>query len=309
MDDFSRPAETTTQFNLAAEVPSWFTQALAQPGQSRFVTVDGGEIHCLTWDLDDTSKPVLLLLHGFWAHAHWWDFIAPFFLASYRIVAPDFSGMGDSAHRTKYDLLTFDRDIVGVIEGLGLGEVTAVAHSFGGTRLLRACAEHPKMFKRAIVIDSYVHFPVEDGPMPPGEPVKGTRLYPDPEVAIARFRLTPPQEVAVPYLVEHIARHSLRSTPQGWRWKFDPSMSGDGNTEFDGPALLARIETPVDIIYGMTSRVVSAQRARQTVAHLPRPGRLVGIPEAGHHIMLDHPRALVDAISDLLGCPGHLPPR
>lgn len=262
--------------------------------------VDGGAIHCLTWDLEDTAKPVLLLLHGFWGHAHWWDFIAPFFRGRYRIVAPDFSGMGDSVHRSRYELLTFDRDIVGVLEGLGLEQASVVAHSFGGTRLLRACAEHPGLFRHAVIVDSYVHFPVEDGPMPPPEPVKGTRIYPDPETAIARFRLTPPQRFVLPYLVEHIARHSLRQVADGWRWKFDAAMPLDLETEFDGPALLARIDIPVDQVYGMESRVVSAERARMTMAHLPCPGQLVAIPGSGHHVMLDHPLELIDALHTLL---------
>ncbi|MDY0013119.1 MAG: alpha/beta hydrolase [Rhodocyclaceae bacterium] len=300
MNDFSEPARQALQSGPAAEVPGWFSDAIARSGQSRRVWVDGAEIHCLTWDLDDLSKPVLLLLHGFWAHARWWDFIAPFFLDRYRIVAPDFSGMGDSPHRPHYDLATFDGDIVGVIEGLKLGRVTAIGHSFGGARLLRACADHPALFRHAIVVDSYVHFPVTDGEIPPPEPVKGSRIYPDRESAIERFRLTPPQAVTLPYLIKHIAWHSLRQTEGGWRWKFDTDIPADGSVEFDGPAILARIETPVDVVVGAESRIVSAQRAAQIMAGLKRASSLIEMPGAGHHIMLDHPLDLIDTLRTLL---------
>jgi len=43
------------------------------------------------------GKPGLLLVHGGFAHAHWWDFPSLlFFTDRYCVAAIDLSGMGDS---------------------------------------------------------------------------------------------------------------------------------------------------------------------------------------------------------------------
>jgi pimeloyl-ACP methyl ester carboxylesterase len=280
--------------------PAWYLEAVAQAGVSRIVRVDGVDLHCLTWNLDDEIKPVLLLQHGYWAHAHWWDFIAPFFLDRYRVVAPDFAGMGDSAHRPSYDVPSYVRDLAGLIQALALPPVSAVAHSFGGSLLMHVCAAHPGLFRHAVVIDSYFDFPDVTSSVPPRKEVAGGRIYADLAAALARFRLMPPQRHALPYLVDHIARHSLRETDGGWRWKFDAALPVDVGAENFGPDLLVRVQMPVDIVYGGKSMVVSAERARRTVMSLPAGSALVDIPGVGHHVMLEKPLAVVEILRALL---------
>ncbi|MBV9329981.1 MAG: hypothetical protein JOZ55_00345, partial [Alphaproteobacteria bacterium] len=56
--------------------PEWFAEAVETAPEDRFVTVEGARVHYLRWG--DREKPGLLLVHGNAAHAHWWDFIAPY---------------------------------------------------------------------------------------------------------------------------------------------------------------------------------------------------------------------------------------
>lgn len=302
----STPA-TAIPANATTDTPAWFNDALAHPPVSCYADVNGARIHYLALGMEDTQKPVLLFLHGFRAHAHWWDFIAPFFRAQYRVLAMDFSGMGDSEHRASYSVDTFAADITGLIDTLGIGPVTGIGHSYGGSRLLRACAERPELFKQAIVIDSYVLFDGEAGPSLPAK-LLGTRAYSDFESACARYRLMPEQPDALPFLVSHIAGHALREAPDGWRWKFDTDMPTTGYRETDGDALLARITTPVDFIRGECSEVVSEERAERTVRLLQRARGPVVIPKGQHHLMLDQPLALVSALRALLAQTAPTPP-
>ncbi len=76
-------------------------RSIARPGLSRHAQVAGRRLHYLEWP-GPPGAPPLLLLHGFLAHAHWWDFVAPSLAESYRVIAPDFSGMGDSEYRDDY---------------------------------------------------------------------------------------------------------------------------------------------------------------------------------------------------------------
>ncbi|RJF91673.1 alpha/beta fold hydrolase [Noviherbaspirillum saxi] len=279
--------------------PQWFRQALAKPGLSNFVQIDGVRIHYLSWNMEQTEKPALLFIHGFRAHAHWWDFIAPFFTEQYRVLAMDFSGMGDSEHRASYDVDTFANEIIGLIEALGLAPITAVGHSYGGSRLLRACAERPDLFRHAVVVDSYVLFQGEPGPSLPKK-LLGTRTYPDYASARTRYRLMPEQPFAHDFLVAHIAHHAMRELEGGWRWKFDPDMPTTGYREPDGEAVLARIDTPVDYICGERSAVVDAKRALRTVQALRTVRGPIMIPDGQHHLMLDQPIALITTLRALL---------
>jgi pimeloyl-ACP methyl ester carboxylesterase len=56
------------------------------PGRSAYQNDEGRLTHYLEWG-DPRSAKVLLLLHGFLGHAHWWDFVAPWFAADYRVMA------------------------------------------------------------------------------------------------------------------------------------------------------------------------------------------------------------------------------
>ncbi|MEM5388767.1 alpha/beta hydrolase [Paraburkholderia phymatum] len=279
--------------------PEWFSWALSQPGESRRVGTDGVQLHYRGWSLRDTYKPVLLLVHGYGAHARWWDFIAPFLAPTHRVIALDLSGMGDSDHRTHYPPGTGARDITGLIEALEIGPVIAVGHSSGGLRVLRACSERPDLFSRLIVVDSYVVFEGCDHPQAPPN-MRGDRIYADFDVAVGRYRLLPEQPKTNPWAFEYIARHSLRKVEGGWRWKFDPAIPAGAQHEDNGELLLRSVNRPVHYVYGEASAIVSSALARRIVDLLPLGYGPVGIPGGYHHLMIDQPAALIATLRSLL---------
>nr|PZN69363.1 MAG: hypothetical protein DIU62_02650 [Pseudomonadota bacterium] len=67
-----------------------------RPGASRFVEAAGIRMHYLEWP-GPAGAPTLLLLHGYLAHAHWWDFVAPWLARSLPGIAAGYGGMGVSA--------------------------------------------------------------------------------------------------------------------------------------------------------------------------------------------------------------------
>ena len=119
--------------DTVAATPAWFTKAIETPRKDCYVEVDGCPIHYLKWGDDD--KPGLLFVHGNGAHAHWWDFIAPFFIDQYSVAAIDLSGMGDSGHRDEYVANCYADELMAVIKDAGFGDDTiVVGHSMGGFR-------------------------------------------------------------------------------------------------------------------------------------------------------------------------------
>ena len=285
-------SEAETQDAVA--VPDWFTRALAVPAESHYVDVNGAAIHYLSWNAHETHKPGLLFAHGFRAHARWWSFIAPFFMERFRVASLDFGGMGDSGNRNEYTEENYALDVIGVIEHAKFDRPTVVGHSFGGGRVLHACAHRPERIGRAVIVDSRFH--LDDGPLKiqPSE-LRPKKIYPTYAAARARFRLIPPQNRAAPYVLNYVGQHSIKRVDDGWTWKFDDTRPRL-HTHHDVSGMLARIDTPVHYIYGDDSAIVSHEHAQEIVSHLRNYRGPIAIPESHHHVLLDQPLSLVAAL-------------
>ncbi|MGP3791523.1 alpha/beta fold hydrolase [Pseudomonas sp. B392_1p] len=281
--------------------PQWLLRAVSAPSVSHFVQHPEVRLHYRSWNAGDTSKPVLLFVHGYRANSHWWDFIAPYFVDHYRVFAMDFSGMGESGPRSLYSPETFAEDLITILDA-DLGPATVIGHSYGGLRTLRACAERPDLIRQAIILDSRVRFlDVDSSPdVIPSSPRSGS-IQPHPSYAAIRqrYRVLPDQPLPLFNTFEHVAFHSIGACEGGWRWRADPALPYT-LVEPDGDALLARIEVPVDYVYGEESSVVEPWRAKRIASGLRHCRGAIGIPQSHHHLMLDQPLTLVAVLRALL---------
>lgn len=284
---------------MMSETPDWFWQYVETESKSQYVEVEGVDVNYLTWS--DAGNPGLLFVHGHNAHAHWWDFIAPAFKDDYQTVAIDLSGMGDSDHRDNYSADTYAAEIVAVADAAGMPKDTiVVAHSFGGRMALRAFAQYPDRFKGLVLVDSGVKHPDEERPPEP-ERWSKPKVYPNSDIARARFRLQPPQTCDNEYIVQHIARHSVEYDDDagGFVWKFDEElnsrMSGYGDAESD----LKSISTLAALIYGQNSETFGAKSAQYMKELLPSLD-VTELSDAQHHLFLDQPVAFMDRLKAIL---------
>lgn len=285
--------------NTSNNAPEWFNWAMSQPVDSCFFDRDGARIHYLAWNPNDTDKPLLLLCHGFHAHARWWSYTAPFLTRNYRVYAMDFAGMGDSDARDSYSNQTYTDDVLGLIDHLGASFVTAAGHSFGGGRLMHISTEFPQLFDRLIVIDSAVYFS-DEGPRIQPPPPSPRRIYEDEATALNRFQLLPRQDRIESYAFDYINRHSIKPCDDGWTWKFDPHFDPLNFMIPNGFEFLPKVSCPVDYVFGEKSLIVNAAKAEKIMQQLGNPGRLIRIPGAPHHMMISDPVALISTLQALL---------
>ena len=284
----------------AVGVPAWAQSALNSKPMSCYADSGAITVHYLAWNADELHKPGLVFVHGFRGHAHWWDYVGPLFTAEYRVYALDLSGMGESGWREQYSPLLYAQDIAAVVQHAGLTDATLVGHSFGGSRVLRACTLIPELLRLAILVDSPIRFSDEVRPPPSGRRY-GTKTYPSREAALERFRLMPEQP-SLEWARRHVAQTSIRHIDEGWRWCFDPALPPP-EVEPDGEALLAQVTVPLRMIAGELSSVVSASRLQRMVillGQLPNARPPVVIPDGHHHLMLDQPVALIAALRAIL---------
>src|SRR5579864_3581682 len=281
--------------------PQWFIDAVAIRPEENIVEVEGAKIHYLRWG--DRARPGLLLVHGNAAHAHWWDFIAPFLARDYNVAAMDLSGMGDSDWRKDgYAMETFAREELAVCEDAGMFQLdeppVIVAHSFGGFVTMLTGGLYGDRLAGVVIVDSPVNPPDRPGG-PPKREIKPHNVYPSLAAAMARFRLMPPQTSENLYLVDWVARNSLKEVAGGFTWKFDPAIwqrFSIGDTAERLKATRCRIA----VFRGEHSVLLPPQIGEYMFNLLGRSAPMVEIPQAQHHIMLDQPLALVAALRALL---------
>ena len=293
-----------THLAVRAPTPEWFDWALAEPRESRTVTVDGCLIHYLLWpgDPERAGRRGLLLVHGGGAHANWWTFIAPFLARDYRVAAIDLSGMGDSGRRESYDSDIRAAEMLRVIADAGLGpECTVVGHSFGGFMTTKFGALHGDQISGAVIVDTPIFAPDEKHPPFRRKPPRATtQVYPDFDEALARSRLMPEQPCENDFLVEFIGRHSLRPVDGGWTWKFDPAAMGARRFGEPFHEYLQALRCRSALIFGENSKLVSRDRAAYIASLMGPNAPIIEIPRAQHHLLLDQPLAFVAGLRALL---------
>jgi pimeloyl-ACP methyl ester carboxylesterase len=283
----------------APPAPDWFHWAVAQEPERSAVEVEGAAIETLAWG--QRGRPGLLLLHGGWAHADWWSFIAPFLAEDYRVATLSWSGMGGSGWRESYSLQVMVEEAMATAEWAGLfdaGKPVIAGHSFGGHMALACAANVGERLKAAATIDTVLRLPSPDSR--PRREARENRIYPTFEAAVANFRFMPRQGVENLYLADFIARRSLKevtdpkSGERGWTWKFDPFMWHHfmrGN----GAEMAASAKCPLATFWGGRSTLTVP--IRDQAAQVMPPGTpSVVIPDADHHVLVDQPLALIAAL-------------
>jgi pimeloyl-ACP methyl ester carboxylesterase len=281
-----------------ADAPAWFRDALAAPRSEHRVDVAGASIHYLRWG--DRHKPGLVLVHGGAAHAQWWSFLAPLLTRQYDVVALDLSGHGDSDRRDEYPRRIWADEVRGVIAHAAFpGRPVVIGHSMGGLVSIVAASIYGDELAGAIIVDAPVRRPdpeSEEGTV--GKSFRNPKVYPTLEQAVAHFRLVPPQP-STAYVLDYIARTSLRQVDGGWSWKFDPRVFIKFSREKMSDHL-ASVRCRVALLRGEQSIVVPPQTSEYMVELLRRGAPLVEIPEAHHHLILDQPIAFIAAVRALL---------
>lgn len=289
--------------------PAWFERALAQRPEQGVTEVAGCPIHHLAWG--DRDDPTLVLVHGGAAHAHWWSALAPLLAIDHRVVAVDLSGHGDSGWRNAYrSRLWVEEGLAAAAAAGGGGRPVVAGHSMGGFVTILAAATHGPDLEGAIVLDAPVQRPdPESAEGRGGRMFRAPKTYPSLDAALEHFHLVPPQPCDNLWIVDHIARHSLREVDGGWTWKFDPRVftarEGPRQPSDFGPEL-ARAACRIAIVYGEQSDIVDGDVRRYTAELLAgSPAAVAGVPfvdvpEARHHVLLDQPLAVVTALRSIL---------
>ena len=279
----------------------WFNESLLIEPASKQIQVHDKTINYLVWG--EESKPGLFFIHGYSAHAHWGDFVAPAFIEKFCVVAIDLSGSGDSDHRESYSQEIFADEIKAVCEDMNWKQADFVAHSMGGSISLNATSIYPELFKSLTLLDSIVVLPPDKvrGFSSNKSMIRADFIYDDKDAAMDSFRLIPPQPCRNDYLLKHIASNSFKQRDDGWVLKSDGKIMKSYKSK-DLTDILMAIKCPINIVYGLMSQIFTQEILDYTlyVGNIPEE-RVIGIPGTMHHLFVDDPLSVIDALKKLIG--------
>jgi len=279
---------------------------LSSPSESaapsdHFLIVNGRRHHYLEWG--SAGEPELVLLHGGSSSARGtWARMAPVFANSYRIVAPDHRGHGETEWDPEagYTIGNYVLDFEQVVYQLSLSSFDLVGHSLGGMIALTYAARHPERVRRLVLVDSGPRdFTAADAArmrMPERPMSFATR---DDAEAFARAGFP---EAARDRSVSY---GFVQRSDGSWTWRTDVAGLQRARTREDHLRAsglwseFSAIRCPILILRGGRSPALSDETTRRIEAANPH-ARVITYPEAHHWVHDDEPQRFLSDVAAFL---------
>ncbi|MEV5936987.1 alpha/beta fold hydrolase [Streptomyces sp. NPDC052079] len=116
--------------------------------------VDGAE---LTYDDEgprDAGSAPLVFIHGWTADRHRWDHQMAHFAAHRRVIRLDLRGHGESSGSGARTIEVLARDVIALLDHLGVDRFVPVGHSMGGMTAQLLALAHPARVERLVLVNS-----------------------------------------------------------------------------------------------------------------------------------------------------------
>ena len=267
-------------------------------------TITGGDVplNLVDWGAQRPDARTVLFVHGAQLTARTWDGVCLLLRDTYRCLALDLRGHGDSgwSGERRYGLEDHLGELTRVALSLGARDLALVGMSMGGFIATAWAESLPEALGTLVLVDIGPHAPgfVREPGRRSASLAQRTASARTLEDFVAHALAWSPKRDADG--LRHSLRHALRVRPDGSHaWKWDPAQF-TGGPPFLRDEVWARageIACRTLVVRGAESDVLSVEGAMQLVASL-RSGTLVTIEGAGHTVQSDKPSALAVALRE-----------
>ncbi len=255
------------------------------------------------------SGAAVVLLHGYGETGDMWAPLAADLARDRTVIVPDLRGLGlSSKPASGFDKKTQAGDVAGILTALGVRQADVVAHDIGNMVTFQFAAQHPERVRRLVLIDAPV-----PGVGPWDEILKNPLLWhfrfggPDMERLVAgreriyldrfwnEFSASPDR------FSERAKKHyaALYARPGAMRSGFAQFAAFDPDA-LDNRAFLAaggRLKMPILAVGGQKSFGPMMATVMRAAGDDVTEGI---VPDAGHWIMEENPRATTTLVRDFL---------
>lgn len=276
---------------------------LADP-DSRFITVDGVEIH---YKEMGSGPRAFLLLHGFGASTFTWREVMDDFAAYGRVIAFDRPGYGlsqrllpgDWTGENPYTAESQARQIIALMDALGIERAVLVGNSAGGTISVFTYLTYPQRIEALILLDPAIY---SGGGAPAFvRPLLGLPQMRHVGPLISRSLVSNPQNLL--NLAWHdpsqitpdiLAGYAKAYQVENWDkalWEFTIA-SRDLNLD----TRLGEIRVPTLVISGDDDRIVPTQESVNLASEIANADLIV-LPACGHLPQEECPAGVMEAVN------------
>jgi pimeloyl-ACP methyl ester carboxylesterase len=270
----------------------------ARPASGHFSPTEGLALHYLDWG---GSGPPVILLHGGMLAAPTWDLVCLELGDAFRCIALDLRGHGRSGWSDDYSIRASVRDVDALMRHLRLDGSHLVGMSLGGNVAAHVASAHSGRVRSLVMVDV--------GPGADFGSAAGMRAFIDRPIgglSVDRLadearRLSPASDRDKLLFRYGYMTRVLPDGTLGWRH--------DRERPEDFAHILATIEElatlapgiacPALIVRGERSRVLTDEKVGRFARLFP-DGRWTVVPEAGHNLQEDNPKALAAVIRTFL---------
>jgi pimeloyl-ACP methyl ester carboxylesterase len=114
--------------------------------------VDAGGLRWHVAEAGPADGEPVLLLHGWPQHWYEWRHLVPLLSGSYRLIMPDLRGLGwTEVTKGGYEKENLARDVLALMDELGLERVKLIGHDWGGYVGFIMCAQAPERIESFLV--------------------------------------------------------------------------------------------------------------------------------------------------------------
>jgi pimeloyl-ACP methyl ester carboxylesterase len=239
------------------------------------------------------------MVHGLDRVARTFDHLAVRFSPTYRVIAIDMRGHGDSGWDPQGRYLVEDHvgDLEGVVQQLGLRELTLWGNSTGGRVAQVFAGKHPDLVSRVISEDVGPERPRQIADNYAKRVQQEQAGWSSEEELLAQLRKANPR--MSPAVLEPYVRYGTKKRADGRiEWKRDPQLvKGFVATELW--RFVRDIKSPILYIIGGRSNIVPPETQEELKKTLPN-AQLITVPDVGHYPSDEKPDEVMRIVSRFL---------
>jgi pimeloyl-ACP methyl ester carboxylesterase len=248
-----------------------------------------------------TGAP-LLALHGLLGSSANWVSVARRLADRHRVLLPDLRNHGRSPHAPGMDYGELARDVLGLLDRLGLDRAALLGHSMGGKVAMTLALGARERVTRLVVVDiapvAYRHEQQRAIVQALGA-LDLARLRTRARVDAELARSVPDRRV------RDLLLQNLVADSAGYAWRIDLAEIGrrlDQLAGFAPPPHAHPFPGPTLFLAGERSGYVRPDH-HDTIRRLFPDSRFAVLPGAGHWVHADQPAAFLAAAGEFLGAP------